>query len=230
MNKSKLPFVKTKIEDNNHNSVLIAQQGPLDGRRWSIQSEMTIGRAPECDIQISDRQVSRFHARILIGGDIIEVEDLDSKNGTFIGGKKLVGKTSLEDGTIFQIALLQKFVYYVSDATMPLEDILIMDEKRKAGVFLDKKSRRVWVGNKEVAPPLSVPQFMLLETLYEQPGLVISRDELVAKIWANEQSEGVSDQALDALIRRLRERLGKNDPEFEYIVTVRGHGLRLQNR
>jgi DNA-binding response OmpR family regulator len=59
---------------------------------------------------------------------------------------------------------------------------------------------------------------------------VITREDLIARIWSNEQSEGVSDQALDALIRRLRERLDKLDPDFNYIVTVRGHGLRLQNR
>jgi DNA-binding response OmpR family regulator len=113
---------------------------------------------------------------------------------------------------------------------MPLEDILSLEEKKHSGILLDKKSRRVWVGNNEVVPPLSVPQFRLLEMLSEQPGLVISRDELIATIWANEQSDGVSDQALDALIRRLRERLAKFDPDFNYIVTVRGHGLRLQNR
>jgi DNA-binding winged helix-turn-helix (wHTH) protein len=216
--------------DVNRNSVLIAQQGPLDGQRWNIQSELTIGRAPECDIQIPDRQVSRFHARILLNKDSVELEDLGSKNGTFFGGKLLSGKILLEDGVTFQVALVQKFVYYVSDATLPLEDFPALDEKKHSGILVDKKSRRVWVGNKEIVPPLSVPQFKLLEILVEQPGLVITREDLISRIWSNEQSEGVSDQALDALIRRLRERLVKLDPDFNYIVTVRGHGLRLQNR
>jgi DNA-binding response OmpR family regulator len=113
---------------------------------------------------------------------------------------------------------------------MPLEDIPSLEIKKQSGIFLDKKSRRVWVGNKELTPPLSVPQFKLLEVIYETPGLVVPREELVSLIWVNEQSEGVSDQALDALIRRLRDRLAMLDPDFEYIVTVRGHGLRLQNR
>jgi DNA-binding response OmpR family regulator len=113
---------------------------------------------------------------------------------------------------------------------MPLEDIPSLNNQRQEGLFVDKKSRRVWVGKKEVLPPLSVPQFILVETLFENPNVVVSREELIARIWSNEQSEGVSDQALDALIRRLRERLYKLDPDFEYILTVRGHGLRLQNR
>jgi DNA-binding response OmpR family regulator len=39
---------------------------------------------------------------------------------------------------------------------------------------------------------------------------------------------GVSDQALGALIRRLRDRYAL-DPTHQYIDTVRGHGIRLDN-
>ena len=39
----------------------------------------------------------------------------------------------------------------------------------------------------------------------------------------------VTEQALDAMVRRLRERLADLDATHEYIVTVRGHGLRLDN-
>ena len=46
-------------------------------------------------------------------------------------------------------------------------------------------------------------------------------------IWSDDEAGGVSEQALDALIRRLRDRLALLDPEHNWIVTVRGHGLRL---
>ena len=58
---------------------------------------------------------------------------------------------------------------------------------------------------------------------------VINRADLVAAVWGEEQSVGVSDQALDALIRRLRDRLSSLDPTHQYIDTVRGHGVRLDN-
>jgi pSer/pThr/pTyr-binding forkhead associated (FHA) protein len=223
---------KSKINniENNGSGVLIAEQGPLDGQRWNLTNELTIGRAEDCDIQIVDRQVSRYHARIGYEDQEVILEDLGSKNGTYIEGEPIENKIILSDGSSFQIAMLQKFVFYVSDVTMPLEDVPYLAEKKKKGLILVKKSRQVWVGNKEVLPPLSVPQFKLLELLYEQPGRVVTREELIATIWENEQSDGVSDQALDALIRRLRDRLAKHDPDFDYIVTVRGHGLRLQNR
>ena len=97
--------------------VLVAQQGPLEGQRWYVSTELTIGRSPECAIQIDDRQVSRIHARVFPGNHSIDLEDLGSKNGTFIQGKPITGKINLEDGEVFQIALLQKFVYYATDAT-----------------------------------------------------------------------------------------------------------------
>jgi DNA-binding response OmpR family regulator len=65
--------------------------------------------------------------------------------------------------------------------------------------------------------------------LYEQTGKVVSREDLVTRVWGDEEAIGVSEQALDALIRRLRERLESMDPNYSYILTVRGHGLRLEN-
>jgi DNA-binding response OmpR family regulator len=74
-----------------------------------------------------------------------------------------------------------------------------------------------------------VPQFRLLQALYDQQGQVVSRQQLIDAIWNEEDAEGVSEQALDALVRRLRDRLGELDPSHLYIVTARGYGLRLDN-
>jgi len=78
-------------------------------------------------------------------------------------------------------------------------------------------------------PPLSVPQFKLLKGLYDQNGQVVSRTEMIDLVWGEDESAGVSEQALDALVRRLRDRLALLDPEQAYLVTVRGYGLRLDN-
>jgi DNA-binding response OmpR family regulator len=51
----------------------------------------------------------------------------------------------------------------------------------------------------------------------------------VRQVWPEALEEGVSEQAIDALVRRLRERLNEIDPSHQYIVTVRGHGFRFEN-
>jgi DNA-binding response OmpR family regulator len=128
---------------------------------------------------------------------------------------------------VIQIALIQKFAFYISDATLPLEDVNQQNALKTGKIQLDAKSKRVWVNNHELIPPLSVPQFKLLHTLSQQSGKVISRNDLIEFVWEDEQKEGISEQAFDALIRRLRTRLAEIDPDTVYLVTVRGHGIRL---
>jgi DNA-binding response OmpR family regulator len=86
----------------------------------------------------------------------------------------------------------------------------------------------VWVVDQELDPPLSLAQYRLLELLYENRNRVVSREEVVSAVWAEDEAEGVSEQAIDALARRLRERISEIDPDHQYVVTVRGHGFRLE--
>ncbi len=75
--------------------VLVAQTGPLSGQRWPVNMLLVVGREAICDIVISDRQVSRQHARFIPSGNTILLEDLGSKNGTHHNGKPLHGSVPL---------------------------------------------------------------------------------------------------------------------------------------
>lgn len=209
--------------------VLVALQGPLEGGRWMIIEPIVIGRETDCSILIEDRQVSRHHARVTVENGHCLLEDLGSKNGTYHKGKALDSPVQLVDGDVIQIALIQKFGFYSSDATMPMEDLDPAFFNQPGKLKLDAKSRRVWIGSRELDPPLSAAQFRLLLCLYVQSGKVISRNEMIQCTWGEEETVGVSEQALDALIRRLRDRLAELNPSHPYIVTVRGHGARLDN-
>jgi DNA-binding response OmpR family regulator len=107
-----------------------------------------------------------------------------------------------------------------------MEGIAPLQEGR---LKLEKSSRQVWIEDQELLPPLSASQFQLLEILYEHQDRVIPRNEIIAEIWGADNAVDVSEQALDALVRRLRDRLGAIDTSHPYIVTIRGHGLRLDN-
>jgi len=219
------------MEKNNDEApILVAQTGPLNGQRWPLRAAVLIGREPECDIVIAERQVSRHHARFIPTPKGILLEDMGSKNGTHHNGLPLIDATLLEDGDVIQIALVQQFLFVSSDATMPLVGEDLEQQTIHTGrLRLEKRSRRVWVGDQEVLPPLSVSQFQLLETLFSNQGQVVSRNQIILTIWSEDQAVLVSEQALDALVRRLRERLSSIDRSHEYIVTVRGHGMRLDN-
>jgi hypothetical protein len=214
--------------------ILIAQTGPLSGQRWTVENTLVIGREPGCDIPIPNREVSRYHARFTLTPEGVTIEDLGSKNGTHCNGQPVLEPHLLQDGDIIQVALTQQFLFLGSDATatIPLEG----GEMEGVGLQpftgrlkLDKRSRRVWIGDTEILPPLSVSQFHLLELLYDRQGRVVERQTLITSVWGDEEAVGVSEQALDALIRRLRDRLAAIDPTHSYIITMRGHGVRLDN-
>lgn len=205
--------------------ILVAINGPLKGERWPLDRPLVMGREPGCDVVIPDRQVSRYHARLTPGSNGVVLEDLGSKNGTHYNGNLLTGQVVLQDGDTLQIAVAQEFQFLSSDATMPLD----AEPARGSRLMLDMRARQVWVNQKQMNPPLSAQQFQLIWVLYQNAGNVVTRQELVSAVWGDEQSAGVTDQALDALIRRLRDRLAAMDPDHNYIVTVRGHGMLLEN-
>jgi DNA-binding winged helix-turn-helix (wHTH) protein len=214
--------------------ILVAQTGPLNGQRWTVENTLVIGREPGCDIPIPNREVSRYHARFSLTPEGVIIEDLGSKNGTHCNGQLVLEPRLLQDGDVIQVALAQQFLYLGSDATatIPLEGgeaELAMLQPGPGKLKLDRRSRRVWIGDKELLPPLSVSQFHLLELLYDRQGRVVERQVLITSVWGDEEAVGVSEQALDALIRRLRDRLAAVDPTHSYIITMRGHGVRLDN-
>ena len=204
--------------------LLVAQDGPLKGQRWQLSQTIVLGRESSCDVVVVDRQISRFHARLTPTPEGVILEDLGSKNGTHHNGNLLSAPVVLQDGDLVSVALAQQFLFLTSDATMPL-----LDGGKPGRLMMDQKSRRVWVNQLQLVPPLSAQQFKMLWLLYESQGQVVSRPDLVAAVWGDDQAAGVSDQALDALIRRLRDRLAALDPTHQYIDTVRGHGVRLDN-
>lgn len=205
--------------------LLVAQEGPLKGQRWPVSRPLVLGREPSCDVVIADRQVSRFHARLTPTAEGVILEDLGSKNGTHHNGNALATPVILQDGDALQISFIQEFLFFTSDATVPLTEGM----GRPGRLVMEPKSRRVWVNQQQLVPPLSAQQFRLLWLLYDNPGQVIGRMDLVTAVWGEDQAAGVSEQALDALIRRLRDRLSAVDPTQTYIDTVRGHGVRLDN-
>ncbi len=94
-------------------------------------------------------------------------------------------------------------------------------------LHVDTATHRVFVRGKEIAPPLSRDQYTLLACLYESAGKLCVRDDIIRLAWPEADSAGVSEEALDALVHRLRERLRAAGASRLLIVTVRGQGFRL---
>jgi DNA-binding winged helix-turn-helix (wHTH) protein len=62
-----------------------------------------IGRDSGCAIRIDADSISRHHARISVAGPAVSIEDLGSKNGTWVAGERIGGCVQLTDGTSFRL-------------------------------------------------------------------------------------------------------------------------------
>lgn len=74
-----------------------------EGETGLVDGENLIGREPGLELSIPSVSVSRRHARVLVDGERVVLEDLGSKNGTFLRGKRLVGPAELRDGDEIRI-------------------------------------------------------------------------------------------------------------------------------
>jgi DNA-binding winged helix-turn-helix (wHTH) protein len=71
------------------------------------RGENIIGRDPRATVPINAPEVSRHHAKITIDGTRVTLEDLQSKNGTFVGTTRVTTATDLADGSEILIGSIQ---------------------------------------------------------------------------------------------------------------------------
>lgn len=79
--------------------------GPLDGKTWSFEDEIVIGRDETlADACITlDRYISRRHARLRAEAGTLTLADLKSRNGTRIDDRPVTGEEPLAIGAPFQV-------------------------------------------------------------------------------------------------------------------------------
>lgn len=105
---------------------------------------------------------------------------------------------------------------------LALERELIAEQE----LYVNTSTQQVLVKGKEILPPLSREQYALLACLFENAGRLCLRDDIINRAWPDALG-GVSDEAVDALVHRVRERLRAAGASKLFIVTIRGRGFRL---
>ena len=93
-------------------SIRVEQEAkPVD--HWSITKEdILVGRDDDCDLIITDRSVSRNHIRIYEQDNFYFIQDLESKNGTWVNGVKLDGSRELHHGDEIILALAVRLTFF----------------------------------------------------------------------------------------------------------------------
>ena len=94
---------------------------------------------------------------------------------------------------------------------------------RVRGMVIDVPKRRVTVDGQQAE--LTDQEFRLLLLLATHPGIVFSREALLAKIWRGDTF--VTGRSVDTLVKRLRRRIEKDPAEPRFLLTVWGVGYKF---
>ena len=94
---------------------------------------------------------------------------------------------------------------------------------RVRGMVIDVPKRRVTVDGRQVE--LTDQEFRLLHLLATHPGIVFTREALLAKIWRGDTF--VTGRSVDTLVKRLRRRIEKDPAEPQFLLTVWGVGYKF---
>ena len=123
-----------------------------DGSHRPLHDGFTIGRVAGCDLVIDDGKASRRHARLVVAGGVVEIEDLGSSNGTLLNDKP-VQKRMLHDGDEVKIG---KTVLVFHEGTPPgAAPAAAKGGGAAAAVFADDDD--LLGGDAPAAPPVSSP-------------------------------------------------------------------------
>ena len=77
--------------------LVFVESTPMHGREVAVLSGTTLGR-DDCDVVLSDPEVSRRHAVVAEGPDGFTIEDLGSTNGTWVNGERIERRERLRAG------------------------------------------------------------------------------------------------------------------------------------
>jgi len=117
------------------------------------------------------------------------------------------------------------------EAFAPLFAQYVLCEKPIIGghIHVDRQRHTVWIGEHAIKD-LTALEYKLVEYLEGKRGQVCSRDELAWHLYPEDRAQGaggVPDERLDAIVKRVRQRIDAASDGQRYIFTVRGQGFRL---
>lgn len=100
----------------------------------------SIGRGQDVDFQLASPNVSKRHAELVFGGDLVFVRDLNSQNGTFINGHRINGPTPAGENDLIQFADLE---FRLRKTTPPADDLTSEFDQPQSGWLISQMNEVV---------------------------------------------------------------------------------------
>ena len=201
-------------------AALVPASGPTGAGRLLLNPPaVTIGRAEGSTYVIDDPLISRQHAQIRSGpteGHRYIVEDLKSRNGTFVNGRRLTEACVLEQSDEVRFG---PYTFTFEDPNATLQG------DGPTTIVVDGTAGTVRVHGELL--PLSNKEFALLELLYRNLDRPVHVAEISQVVWPEYDGATTLSQ-VDGLVRRLREKIAASGTSSMSIASQRGRGYVLK--
>ena len=140
-------------------------------------------------------------------------EQIDIREGSV---NEFLEKVGLLKGITIQIPLLKSYV-----STLPAN-------QANLNLVYDPAKNEIKKGDESLTDKLTPSEFKLLRFLMTNTDRVCEKDEIIQNVWKDSKTqEGVSDQALDQIIYRLRKKIEEDPNNPTFIQTVKGRGYKF---
>ncbi|MCL4387091.1 helix-turn-helix domain-containing protein [Patescibacteria group bacterium] len=101
---------------------------------------------------------------------------------------------------------------------------------QKEEIVLDENTNEIKKGEIVISDHLTSSEFKLLRFLLQNKEKILDKEEIISTVWGSQKTTlGVTDQALDQLIFRLRKKIETNPNKPKYIQTIKGRGFKFSN-
>jgi hypothetical protein len=99
-----------------------------------------------------------------------------------------------------------------------------------AKITFDKNAKQIKLGEKVISDQLTSLEFNLLSFLLENEDKILTREEIITAVWKeNASTIGVSDQAFDQLVFRLKKKIEQDSNNPTHLLSIKGRGLKFTN-
>ncbi len=115
------------------------------------------------------------------------------------------------------------------EITIPLFEAYIATIKEEKEPFsFQEEQNEIYKGSVNITDTLTPSEFRLLKHLLIHKGRTSEKEEIINAVWTDSKTQaGVTDQALDQIVYRLRKKIESDPNNPQYILTVKGKGIKF---
>lgn len=186
------------------------------GKLWLVSVETALRKSPNtktADFLFSDSKIKAVLSEIWNSLTPFEQELIRKKRS--YESSHLIAVGLVKNNSI-SVPLLERFA------------LEIREENKNTGIVFNEETNEIIKDQTSLSERLTSSEFKALKYFVQNGEKVIERDEIIKAVWGElESTAGVTEQALDQLIFRIRKKIEENPNSPKHLQTIKGRGFKF---